>query len=78
MEWIIGGLIVLLVVFFIIMLLLLSAVDSRDSVIDNITSEQSRLISKYEHILTQIGREGFIVKTSYAQQCYVELKKDNT
>ena len=75
MEWIIGLLVIGVVALLILLFMMYLALECKEGIIYKQNDEYQKLMSKYEHVLTQVGDLGYEVKMSYSDSCYIESKK---
>lgn len=71
-----GVLFLLFLVLLVISFLLWTALQCRDNIIDAYKNDYMNLTEKHEHILTQVGKHGFKIRTNYRSACFIELEKE--
>tara|TARA_R110000744_G_scaffold170264_5_gene288437 strand:- start:1255 stop:1503 length:249 start_codon:yes stop_codon:yes gene_type:complete len=76
MYWLMGLLVVLILILITFIFIVYISHESKDSQVIQQREEYQRLMNKYEHVLTQLGHEGYEVRISYSDSCNIQLRKN--
>lgn len=73
MHWLIGGLVLIILVLIFIMFLMYTANECQESAIFELRNENTKILSKYEHVLTQLNEYGFEIRVTYSDACHIQV-----